>query len=141
MRIAVIDGQGGGIGKAVVARLRTDFGADVEILALGTNAVATGNMLKNGADAGATGENAVRVNAGKVDIIIGPMAILMSNSMLGEITSVMAEAVSESPARKIIVPLNLCNVHIIGIQALKISEAMDQVAAEVSKHVKVHTEK
>ncbi len=136
MRIAVIDGQGGGIGKAVVARLRADFGTDVEILALGTNAVATGNMLKNGADAGATGENAVRVNAGKVDIIIGPMAILMSNSMLGEITSVMAGAVSESPARKIIVPLNLCNVHIIGVQALKISEAMDQVAAEVSKHIK-----
>jgi len=136
MRIAVIDGQGGGIGKAVVARLRTDFGAAVEILALGTNAVATGNMLKNGADAGATGENAVRVNAGKVDIIIGPMAILMSNSMLGEITSIMAEAVSESPARKIIVPLNLCNVHIIGVQALKISEAMDQVATEVLKYMK-----
>lgn len=133
MKIAVIDGQGGGIGKAVVARLRTEFGDNLEILALGTNAVATGNMLKNGANAGATGENAVRVNAGKVDLIIGPMAILMANSMLGEITSIMAEAVSESPARKIIVPLNLCNVHIIGIQTLKISEAMDQVALEVAK--------
>lgn len=133
MKIAVIDGQGGGIGKAVVARLRTEFGDSLEILALGTNAVATGNMLKNGANAGATGENAVRVNAGKVDLIIGPMAILMANSMLGEITSIMAEAVSESPARKIIVPLNLCNVHIIGIQTLKISEAMDQVALEVAK--------
>lgn len=135
MRIAVIDGQGGGIGKAVVARLRADFGDALEILALGTNAVATGNMLRNGADAGATGENAVRVNARKVDIIIGPMAILMSNSMLGEITPVMAEAVSDSPARKIIVPLNLCNVHIIGVQSLKIAEAMDQVAAEVSKQL------
>lgn len=133
MKIAVIDGQGGGIGKAVVARLRAEFGDSLEILALGTNAVATGNMLKNGANAGATGENAVRVNAGKVDLIIGPMAILMANSMLGEITSIMAEAVSESPARKIIVPLNLCNVHIIGIQTLKISEAMDQVALEVAK--------
>lgn len=133
MRIAVIDGQGGGIGKAVVARLRADFGETVEILALGTNAVATGNMLKNGADAGATGENAVRVNAGKVNLIIGPLAVLMANSMLGEITAVMAEAVSESPARKIIVPLNLCNVHIIGVQTLKISEAMDQMAAEVGK--------
>lgn len=135
MRIAVIDGQGGGIGKAVVARLRADFGDALEILVLGTNAVATGNMLRNGADAGATGENAVRVNARKVDIIIGPMAILMSNSMLGEITPVMAEAVSDSPARKIIVPLNLCNVLIIGVQSLKIAEAMDQVAAEVSKQL------
>lgn len=135
MRIAVIDGQGGGIGKAVVARLRTDFGHRVEILALGTNAVATGNMMKNGADAGATGENAVRINAGKVNLIIGPMAILMANSLLGEITPIMAEAVSESPAHKIIVPLNLCNVHIIGVQTLKIAEAMDQVAAEVAKHL------
>lgn len=133
MRIAVIDGQGGGIGKAVVAKLRADFGAAVEILALGTNAVATGNMLKNGADAGATGENAVRVNVSKVDLIIGPLAILMANALLGEITPVMAEAVSDSPARKIIVPLNLCNVQIIGAQPLKIGEAMEWVSAEVRK--------
>lgn len=137
MKIAVIDGQGGGIGKAVVAKLRTEYGDAVELLALGTNAVATGNMMKNGADAGATGENAIRINAGKVDLIIGPMAILMANSLLGEITPVMAEAVSDSPARKIIVPLNLCNVRIIGVQTLKISEAMDQVAAEVGKHLAI----
>ncbi len=135
MRIAVIDGQGGGIGKTVVAKLRADFGNDLEIIALGTNAVATGNMLKNGADAGATGENAVRVNVARVDIIIGPMAILMADSMMGEITAVMAQAVSESPAKKIIVPLNMCNVHIVGVQTMKISEAMDQVAAEVAKHL------
>ncbi len=133
MRIAVIDGQGGGIGKTVVAKLRADFGDTVEIIALGTNAVATGNMLKNGADAGATGENAVRVNAAKADIIIGPMAILMADSMMGEITSVMAQAVSESPAKKIIVPLNMCNVQIVGVQSMKISEAMDMVSTEVGK--------
>jgi len=133
MRIAVIDGQGGGIGKAVVARLRGEFGESVHLLALGTNSVATGNMLKNGADAGATGENAIRVNAGKVDLIIGPLAILMADALLGEITAVMAAAVSDSPARKIIVPLNLCNVHIIGVQPMKIAEAMDQVVAEVRK--------
>lgn len=133
MKIAVIDGQGGGIGKAVVARLRSEFGDTVEILALGTNSVATGNMLKNGANAGATGENAIRVNAGKVDLIIGPLAILMANALLGEITPVMAEAVSDSGARKIIVPLNLCNVHIVGVQTMKIADAMDQVAAEVRR--------
>lgn len=133
MRIAVIDGQGGGIGKAVVARLRAEFGEAVHLLALGTNSVATGNMLKNGADAGATGENAIRVNAGKVDLIIGPLAILMADALLGEITAVMAAAVSDSPARKIIVPLNLCNVQIIGVQPMKIAEAMDQVVAEVRK--------
>lgn len=133
MRIAVIDGQGGGIGKAVVARLRGEFGESVHLLALGTNSMATGNMLKNGADAGATGENAIRVNAGKVDLIIGPLAILMADALLGEITAVMAAAVSDSPARKIIVPLNLCNVHIIGVQPMKIAEAMDQVVAEVRK--------
>lgn len=135
MRIAVIDGQGGGIGKTVVAKLRADFGNTIEIIALGTNATATGNMLKNGADAGATGENAVRVNAAKADIIIGPMAILMADSMMGEITSIMAQAVSESAGRKIIVPLSMCNVHIIGVQSMKISEAMDLVSAEVGKYL------
>lgn len=133
MRIAVIDGQGGGIGKTVVAKLRADFGNAVEIIALGTNAVATGNMLKNGADTGATGENSVRVNAAKVDIIIGPMAILMADSMMGEITSIMAQAVSESSAKKIIVPLSMCNVQIVGVQSMKISEAMELVSMEVGK--------
>lgn len=130
-KFAVIDGQGGGIGKATVARLRSEFGDNIEIVVLGTNSLATGNMLKSGANAGATGENAVVVNVRKADVIVGPMAILMANSLMGEITPKMAEAVVDSCAKKFIIPLNLCNVHIIGSRGLKLSEALDQLIDEI----------
>jgi len=133
MRIAVIDGQGGGIGRTVIARLRAEFGNRVHIIALGTNSQATANMLKSGADSGATGENAVSVTSHKVELIIGPLAILMANSMMGEITPRMAENVADSSARKIIIPMNLCNVHMVGSQDLKMAEAMVQVSDEVER--------
>ncbi|RNC62872.1 MAG: hypothetical protein AWM53_01895 [Candidatus Dichloromethanomonas elyunquensis] len=114
MRIAVIDGQGGGIGKAIVEKLRRELPEDTEIIALGTNALATSFMLKAGANEGAAGENAIVFNAGKVDIIMGTVAIIAANSMLGELTPFMAKAIAESPARKILLPLNRCNIDIVG---------------------------
>lgn len=115
MRIAVIDGQGGGIGKTIVEKLRKELPEDVEIIALGTNALATSYMLKAGANEGATGENAIVVNAGKVDIIMGTVGIIAANSMLGELTPLMAKAIAESPARKVLLPLNRCNIEIVGV--------------------------
>lgn len=115
MRIAVIDGQGGGIGKAVVDKLRKELPEDVVIIALGTNALAASLMMKAGADEGASGENAIAVNAGKADVIIGPIGIIAANSMLGELTPVMAKAISESPARKILIPISKCNLDIAGV--------------------------
>ncbi len=115
MRIAVIDGQGGGIGKTIVEKLRKELLEDVEIIALGTNALATSYMLKAGANEGATGENAIVVNAGKVDIIMGTVGIIAANSMLGELTPLMAKAIAESPAKKILLPLNRCNIEIVGV--------------------------
>jgi len=100
MRIAVIDGQGGGIGKAIVEKLRKELSEDVEIIALGTNALATSYMLKAGANEGATGENAIIVNVGKADVIMGTIGILAANSMLGELTPLLARAIAESPAKK-----------------------------------------
>ncbi|MDR0361546.1 MAG: DUF3842 family protein, partial [Planctomycetota bacterium] len=116
MRIAVIDGQGGGVGKALVEKLRQTFGKDVHITALGTNSAATSLMLKAGADDGATGENSVVVNANKVDIIMGALGIISANSMLGEITPTMASAIGESDAQKILIPINKCNLTVIGVK-------------------------
>jgi Domain of unknown function (DUF3842) len=115
IRIAVIDGQGGGIGSLVVKRLRVEFTDTVEIIALGTNAAATAAMMKARADKGATGENAIAWNAGKVDIIIGALSVVLSHAMLGELTPPMAEAVSSSKAKKILLPLNQESVEVVGV--------------------------
>lgn len=116
MRVAVIDGQGGGMGKAIVEKLRCEFGATIEIIALGTNALATSLMLKAGADEGASGENAIVVNSQKVDVIMGVVGIIAANSMLGELTPPMARAIAESSAQKILIPLNRCNMYIAGVR-------------------------
>ncbi|NLW02992.1 MAG: DUF3842 family protein [Clostridiaceae bacterium] len=114
MRIAVVDGQGGGMGKVLVERIRATLGSQVEIIALGTNALATAAMLKAGADEGASGENAITVNASRVDYILGSVGIISANSMLGEMTPKMAVAIAESPARKILIPFNRCGLIIAG---------------------------
>lgn len=114
MRIAVIDGQGGGMGKAIVEKLRSEFGEEIEIIALGTNALATSFMLKAGASEGASGENAIIFNSSRVDTIMGPIGIIAANSMLGELTPEMARAIAESHARKILIPINKCNIQVAG---------------------------
>lgn len=125
MRIAVIDGQGGGIGKALVEKCRKTFGSDVEILALGTNSLATALMLKAGANEGATGENAIIYNSAKVDIITGPMGIVCANSLLGELTPLMARAIAESPAKKILIPISRCNVVVAGVENKPLPQYLD----------------
>ena len=119
----VIDGQGGRIGRSIVEQLRAaDFSGTV--IAVGTNTTATAAMIKAGADAGATGENPVAVNAAKADVIAGPIGILAANSLLGEITPKMALAVSESEARKVLVPMNRCHIFVAGTQELPFSETI-----------------
>ncbi len=116
MKIAVVDGQGGGIGKLIVEKLRNAFGNEIAVLALGTNALATSLMLKAGANEGASGENAIVFNLPKVNVILGSVGIVCANSMLGELTPMMARAVSESPAIKVLIPLNRCNIQIAGTE-------------------------
>lgn len=127
MRIAVIDGQGGGIGRTVIETLRKRLGDELVIVALGTNALATSSMLKAGANEGATGENAVVVSAPKADVIIGSLAILAANSMLGELTPAMARAVAESPAQKVLIPLNRCRLSVMGVTSKPLPHYVEDV--------------
>ena len=120
-RILVIDGQGGRMGAALVSQCKA-AGLPAQILAVGANSAATTAMLKAGADAAATGENPVVVNARTADIIAGPMGILTANALLGEITPAMAAAVSESPAQKLLIPVNRCSVTVVGVSQLPLGE-------------------
>lgn len=120
MKIVVIDGQGGSIGKAIVEQLVKKF--DVEsIFCIGTNSVATANMLKAGAKYGASGENPVVVACRDANYIIGPIGIIMADSMLGEISPLMAQAVGASNAHKILIPINKC-LTVAGVQNLTLSD-------------------
>ena len=112
--VAVIDGQGGGVGRALVEQIKRTF-PTLRVRALGTNALATAAMLKGGADDGATGENAIVHNAGQMQVLLGPMAILVANGLLGEMTPQMAAAVGGSGALKILVPSQRCNIRLAGV--------------------------
>lgn len=136
MRIAVIDGQGGGIGKAMVEKIRSELGAEVEIIALGTNALATSAMLKNGADEGATGENAILYNSDKVDVITGAIGIIAANSMLGELTPAMAKAIAESPAHKVLIPMNRCNIQIAGVKGATLPQNIEDAVQLIKENIK-----
>ena len=115
MIVAVMDGQGGGIGSAIIKSIREAVDEDFQIFALGMNSIATSRMMKSGANKGASGENAIVQTSPKVDIIIGPIAIIMPNGMMGEVTSDIAKAICSSRAKKILIPLTQENVEIIGV--------------------------
>ncbi|GAW93074.1 DUF3842 family protein [Calderihabitans maritimus] len=142
MKIAVIDGQGGGIGKHIVEKIRKELPEELEIIALGTNAVATSQMLKAGANEGATGENAVVRNVEEVDVVIGSIAIVLGNSMLGELTPKMAEAVATSRARKLLLPVNRSRVEVIGVVPEPLPHQIDALVARLKEiYQEINSEK
>ncbi len=114
MKIAVIDGQGGGLGCSIIEKLKPRLPQGAQIIALGTNAIATAKMMKAGADSGVSGENAIVWNVYRVDVITGPLGIIIANSMLGELTPKMAEAISSATVPKFLLPVTTCNVEVIG---------------------------
>ncbi len=134
MKIVIIDGQGGKMGRSVIEQLHTLY-PDLELYAIGTNSIATSAMLKAGADYGATGENPAIVNSQDADIIIGPIGIVMANALLGEITPSMAAAIGSSRAYKILIPVNRCNHFIVGCQNNSLSDYISMVCEEVGKEV------
>ncbi|QJW47903.1 DUF3842 family protein [bacterium BFN5] len=131
MRVAVIDGQGGGMGRVIIERLKKEFHENIDILALGTNALATAAMLKAGANEGATGENAIVYNMNEVDAVVGSLSIIVANSMLGELTPKMAEAISTSKARKFLIPVYRGNIDLIGIQNQPLPHFVDLLISQI----------
>ncbi|RBP44985.1 uncharacterized protein DUF3842 [Garciella nitratireducens] len=131
MKIAIIDGQGGGIGKRLIEKIRKATPDSLEIIALGTNSIATFGMMKAGASKGATGENSIVVQANKVDVIMGPIAILIANSIMGEITPKIAYAIGNSEALKILIPVNKCRTKIPGIQNKTMNQLLDDAIEEL----------
>jgi len=125
--ICVIDGQGGGIGSAIIKRLNAEYDERIDIIALGTNAIATAQMLKAKANRGASGENAIVQTVARADFVIGPVGIIMAHAMMGEVTPKMAAAVAGSRARKLLLPLSQEKIDIIGVAAAPLPHLIDEL--------------
>jgi len=134
-RVCIIDGQGGGIGSTLIKYLKEAYRESLEILALGTNAIATGQMIKAGANRGATGENAIICTVNDADLIIGPISVTWANAMLGEVTPRMAEAIMSSPAPKILLPLTQERVILVGMIKEPLPHMVKTIVEEKIKEV------
>ncbi len=132
-KICVIDGQGGGIGSTIIKKLKCRFGEEIEVLALGTNAIATAQMLKARANRGASGTNAIVQTVKHADFIIGTVGIIMPHSMMGELTQKMAEAIALSPARKILLPLTQEKLEIVGLTSIPLPQLVDELIERYEK--------
>lgn len=130
MNILVIDSQGGGMGRQLVAAIKGNF-PQVTVTAVGTNVTATTAMLKAGADKGATGENPVLVACRQADIIVGPIGIVIADAMLGEVTPAMAVAVGQSAAKRILIPVNHCDNIVVGVSELPMGRLVEQAMERI----------
>lgn len=128
MQILIIDGQGGKIGRAVAEAVLKER-PDVRLSVIGTNAIATSNMMRSGVKDAATGENPVAVMAPRADVIIGPVGIVIADSLMGEVTPKMALAVGQSRAKKILIPLNRCDNMVVGVEDIPLAEMIRRTIA------------
>ena len=130
MQIQIIDGQGGGIGCSLVSRLRKQL-PDSVIVATGTNASATTAMIKAGASAGATGDNAIIYNCRRSDIIAGPIGIVIADSLMGELSADVAKAVGQSEAARVLVPVGRCSTYIAGARDISPAAAIEDAVEAI----------
>jgi len=135
MRIGIVDGQGGGIGSQIVKKLRQALGNDLEIIALGTNEMATVAMLKARANIGATGENAICETVKKLDILLGSMAVIIPNSMMGELTPSMAHSIAAGDCLKFLLPLFCDRVEVVGCNSEPLPHMVDRLVAKVGEAI------
>lgn len=135
MKVLVIDGQGGQLGGQIIKAVKGNF-ADMDITAVGTNATATATMLKAGANQAATGENPVLVACRKADIIVGPIGIVIADSLFGEITPGMAVAVGQAEAIRILLPVNKCDNLVAGISNVSMTDIVDDVIRKIKEIIK-----
>jgi hypothetical protein len=138
LKVAVLDAQGAGLGQAVIKKIRKDIGRDIHIVALGTNAVATSNMMKSGANEGLTGESAICLfcEKGSADSIIGPIGIVCSGGIEGEITSSISEALFQMECTKYIIPLKKHGIYIPGTRDLEIKEIIEEIVLDIKNNMK-----
>ena len=132
MNVLVIDGQGGGIGRALIAALLPQLPEGAQLLCVGTNAMATAAMLKAGAQRGATGENAVRWAAEHADVLVAPIALVLKDSMMGEVTAEMAACVGASRAVRILVPTERCGTHVAGAHGASLQSLVEDAAQQAA---------
>lgn len=132
MNILVIDAQGGGVGKQLVAAIKKAFPEDM-VTAVGTNSLAASAMLKAGADRAATGENAVVVNCRTADVIMAPIGAVIADAMLGEVTPAMALAAGQSPAKRILLPIAHCDNMVVGVKELGMGQLVQEAVERLRK--------
>ncbi len=133
VQILVIDAQGGGLGKQLITGIKKEV-PDAHVIAIGTNSAATSVMLKAGADEAATGENSVVVACRRADIIIGPVGMVIADAMTGEITPVMAAAVAQADAKRIMIPFNNCNNYIAGVSEHSTGRLVADALGELKRY-------
>ncbi len=137
MQIAVIDGLGGGLGCQIIKNFNNKLSDSTEIIVLGTNSAATSKMIKEGVGRGATGENAIRVTVKRVDIIVGPLGIVIPNSMLGEVTPSIAEAIADSPAKRFLLGIKQPHVELVGMrEESSINDLIEELTEKVETYIK-----
>lgn len=139
VRVAVVDGMGGGIGAEIVAQMRKLLPQNLEVIALGTNSIATARMVKAGANRGASGENAIIFSVNQADIVVGPIGIVIPNSMMGEVTPAIANSIVNSPALKIVLPIEQPHLVIVGPEPGPLSQQIERAIEMIRQRCETST--